>query len=80
MSNPIWKVVTAEEQEENLDAAAVEESIGLMSHDIWKGLLYVWRKSKDTFNPYYLFPNVKQRQFFKVTDLSMLHSQMCLNV
>lgn len=36
----------------------------LMSHDIWKGLLYVWRKPTDTYNSRRLFPTVKSFFFF----------------
>lgn len=38
-------------------------SKALMSHDIWKGLLYVWRKPTDTYNSRCLFPTVKPGSF-----------------
>lgn len=39
-------------------------SKAVMSHDIWKGLLYVWRKPTDTYNSHRLFPTVKPGSFF----------------
>lgn len=40
-----------------------------MSHDIWKGLLYVWRKPTDTYNSRCLFPTVKPGSFLVLTAL-----------
>lgn len=44
-------------------------SEALMSHDIWKGLLYVWRKPTDTYNSHCLFPSVKPGSFLVLTAL-----------
>lgn len=44
-------------------------SEALMSHDIWKGLLYVWRKPTDTYNSRCLFPTVKPGSVLVLTAL-----------